>query len=122
MFNIFLVAIGGAIGAAMRYLIGLLPIKEPFEFPVKTFAVNILGCFFIGLIVALALKPNCQSQSLTLFLKTGICGGFTTFSSFALESVDLIKSGNTFIALIYIALSVILGICAVWFAEWIIQK
>ncbi|MBR4265541.1 MAG: CrcB family protein [Bacteroidales bacterium] len=70
MFNILLVALDGACGAAMRYLIGLLPLKEPFEFHIKTFAVNILGCFLIGLIVAFALKPNCQSPSLTLFLKS----------------------------------------------------
>ena len=122
MFNLFLVALGGAIGAAMRYLVGLLPLKEPFSFPVKTFAVNILGCFFIGLVVSFALKTENPNPRLTLFLKAGICGGFTTFSSFALESLDLIKNGNTFIAFAYIALSVMIGISAVWLAEWIVGK
>ena len=122
MFNRLLVALGGAIGAAMRYMAGLLPLKEPFSFPVKTFAVNILGCFFIGLVVAFALKTDNPNPRLTLFLKAGICGGFTTFSSFALESLDLIKNGNTFIAFAYIALSVMIGISAVWLAEWIVGK
>ena len=121
MINTLLVALGGAIGAVMRYLIGLIPLKEPFAFPVKTFAVNILGCFLIGLVVAIALKSECPNQRLTLFLKAGICGGFTTFSSFALESVDLIKNGNMPVALAYIALSVVLGVCAVWLAQCIVD-
>ena len=81
------------IGAVCRYLIGLIPVNENLAFPVKTFAINILGSFIIGLIAGLALKNNALNPRLVLFLKVGICGGFTTFSSFALETGDLIRAG-----------------------------
>lgn len=114
MLECLIVGAGGFIGAVCRYLIGLIPLKEGTVFPFKTFAINILGCFIIGIIAALAAKSNTLSPRIVLFLKVGICGGFTTFSSFALESSDLIKSGNTLIALLYIILSIALGVIAVF--------
>ena len=69
--------------ACLRYLIGLIPFKEPFTFPVKTLRINLLGCFVIGLIAALAVKNSSLSPKTVLFIKTGLCGGFTTFSTFA---------------------------------------
>ena len=103
----------GFIGAVCRYLIGLIPVNENLAFPVKTFAINILGSFIIGLIAGLALKNNALNPRVVLFLKVGICGGFTTFSSFALETGDLIKGGNTATALLYVILSVAAGVAAV---------
>ena len=110
MLNCLLVALGGGIGACLRYLIGLIPLKEPFTFPVKTLFINLLGCFVIGVIAALAVKNSSLSPKAVLFIKTGLCGGFTTFSTFALETETLIKTGHVGLALIYIALSVVAGV------------
>ncbi len=110
MLNCLLVALGGGIGACLRYLIGLIPLKEPFTFPVKTLFINLLGCFVIGLIAALAVKNSSLSPKVVLFIKTGLCGGFTTFSTFALETETLIKTGHVGLALLYIALSLLAGV------------
>ena len=101
MLNCLAVALGGAIGSVLRYLIGLIPVKEQFLFPIKTFAINVIGCFVIGLVTALTLKSNNLNPKLVLFMKVGICGGFTTFSTFALESSNLLKNGHTGIAVTY---------------------
>ncbi|MDD5789540.1 MAG: fluoride efflux transporter CrcB [Spirochaetia bacterium] len=110
MLNCLIVALGGGIGACLRYLIGLIPLKEPFIFPVKTLVINLLGCFFIGLIAALAVKSSSLSPKTVLFIKTGLCGGFTTFSTFALETETLIKTGHIGLAVIYVALSLFAGL------------
>ena len=110
MLNCLVVALGGGIGACLRYLIGLIPLKEPFAFPVKTLMINLLGCFLIGLIAALAVKNSTLSPKTVLFIKTGLCGGFTTFSTFALETETLIKTGHIGLAVIYVALSVLVGV------------
>ena len=110
MLNCLVVALGGGIGACLRYLIGLIPLKEPFAFPVKTLMINLLGCFVIGLIAALAVKNSTLSPKTVLFIKTGLCGGFTTFSTFALETENLIKTGHIGVAVIYVALSVLVGV------------
>ena len=110
MLNCLIVALGGGIGACLRYLIGLIPLKEPFAFPVKTLVINLLGCFVIGLIAALAVKNSSLSPKTVLFIKTGLCGGFTTFSTFALETVTLIKTGHIGLAVLYVALSVVVGV------------
>ena len=111
------VGAGGFIGSVCRYLIGLIPLKEGTIFPIKTMIINIVGAFIIGFIAALALKNNAVNPRLILFIKAGICGGFTTFSSFALETGDLIKSGHMGIALVYGLLSLILGVLAVFAGE-----
>ena len=120
MINCAVVGIGGAIGSILRYLISLIPIKESFLFPIKTFAVNIIGCFLIGCVVAFVSKNSTLNPKLVLFLKTGLCGGFTTFSTFALETEDLIKSGHTGIAAIYVFLRFVVGFFAVFYAQKII--
>lgn len=120
MLNTLIVGLGGAFGAAARYLIGLLPISPDSGFPVKTFLINIAGAFLIGIIAALVSK-NSISPRLVLFLKAGICGGFTTFSSFALESDQLIQGGKYLTGALYITGSIALGILAVFFAEMIIN-
>ncbi len=110
MLNCLVVALGGGIGACLRYLIGLIPLKEPFTFPIKTLMINLLGCFVIGLIAALAVKNTALSPKTVLFIKTGLCGGFTTFSTFALETETLIKTGHIGLAVLYAALSVVVGV------------
>ena len=122
MTNYLAVALGGDIGSVLRYLIGLIPVKEQFLFPIKTFAINVIGCFVIGLVTALALKSNNLNPKLVLFLKVGICGGFTTFSTFALESSNLLKNGHAGIAALYMFLSIAVGISFVLLAELLIKK
>lgn len=117
MIEIISVGLGGFVGAVLRYLVGLIPISEH-GFPVKTLIINILGCFAIGVISAAGAK---LSPNMTLFLKTGICGGFTTFSTFALETSGLINHQSTFSAVVYMTLSLILGVLAVAVAQNIVK-
>lgn len=121
MFNCILVGIGGFIGSVSRYLIGLLPIETGGGFPIKTLAINTIGSFFISVVVILASKDKGLNPQAALMLKTGICGGFTTFSTFAFESADLMKSGQMMTAFIYICLSVILGVSAVFAAQIMVK-
>ena len=122
MLNCLVVALGGGIGACLRYLIGLIPLKEPFVFPVKTLVINLLGCFVIGLVASLALKNSSLSSKLVLFVKTGLCGGFTTFSTFALETETLIKTGQSEQAVLYVALSVVAGVGLAFAGQVIVGK
>ena len=122
MLNCLVVALGGGIGACLRYLTGLMPLKEPFTFPVKTLVINLLGCFVIGLIAALAVKNSSLSSKTVLFIKTGLCGGFTTFSTFALETETLIKTGHIGLALVYVALSVVAGVGLAFAGQVVVGK
>lgn len=121
MLNCIVVGAGGFIGAVCRYLIGFIPLKEGSLFPIKTFLINIIGSFIIGIVAALALENDSLDPRMVLFLKVGICGGFTTFSSFALETGDLVKNGNVRIALLYAILSMAAGIIAVFAGQEIIR-
>lgn len=116
--NILAVGLGGFAGAALRYLIGLIPLNETMTFPIKTFGINVAGCIVIGIIAAAA-KSDSISPHMLLFLKVGLCGGFTTFSTFALETADLMKAGNTVTALIYVLGSVIVGTAVIFAAEYL---
>ena len=122
MLNCLVVALGGGIGACLRYLIGLVPLKEPFTFPVKTLFINLLGCFVIGLIAAIAAKTTSLSPRTVLFIKTGLCGGFTTFSTFALETETLIKTGHIGLAVLYVALSVVVGVGLAFAGQVVVGK
>ena len=112
--NILAVGLGGAVGSIARYLIGLIHIHENSVFPIKTFIINILGCALIALISILGIKDS----QFMLFLKTGICGGFTTFSTFALESGNLLRDGHPAVAVSYMALSVLTGVVAVMLIQY----
>ncbi len=122
MINCFIVGAGGFIGSVCRYLIGMIPLKEQFSFPIKTLIINVLGAFIIGIIAASAIKMNSPNPRFILFFKVGICGGFTTFSSFALETGDLINDGKVNIAFIYVLCSVVIGLIAVFAGEEIIRR
>lgn len=122
MLNCLVVALGGGIGACLRYLIGLIPLKEPYAFPVKTLVINLVGCFVIGLIAVLAVKNTSLSPKTVLFIKTGLCGGFTTFSTFALETETLIKTGHFGIAILYVALSVVVGVGLAFAGQVVVGK
>jgi CrcB protein len=104
--------LGGALGSMLRYAVYLsLTVKN---FPLGTFAVNIAGSFIIGIVLALSIKDESFLNNWKVFLATGICGGFTTFSSFSAENVTLLQNGKFGIALLYITLSIVLGIAAAW--------
>lgn len=101
MLNCIIVGLGGCLGAILRYLTGLISVSPANGLPVKTMFINILGAFVFGFVVALGAKRNIYPQ-LILFLKVGICGGFTTFSSFALETNQLMKKGACWLAALYV--------------------
>ena len=121
MLSCLMVGIGGFIGSVCRYLIGLLPIETNSGFPVKTLIINIAGSFCIGLITALAVKNKGLNEQIVLMLKVGVCGGFTTFSTFAYESTDLMKSGHVAVALIYVCTSIVLSVLAVFAAQMLVK-
>ena len=122
MMDCIVVGVGGFVGAVCRYLIGMIPLKEGCTFPIKTFLINIAGSFLIGIVAALAMKTESLDSRTVLFLKVGICGGFTTFSSFALETTDLMKDGKMHLAAIYTVLSVTFGVLAVFAGQGIVGK
>lgn len=105
MINILAVGAGGFFGAVLRYLAGMLPLSQPAGFPLTTFCINLIGSFLIGFISQMAADHQTADAPLTLFLKVGLCGGFTTFSTFALENVTLINENRTATALLYMFLS-----------------
>lgn len=115
------VAVGGAVGSVLRYLVGLIRVSEATAFPVKTLMINIVGSFLIGLIAALAGNRPELDPNTVLLLKVGVCGGFTTFSTFALETADLLQNGKAAIAVSYIVLSVLLSVAAVFMAQSVIK-
>jgi fluoride exporter len=108
--NCFMIGAGGAAGAVCRYLFGMLPLKPQNGFPVNTLLINIFGSFCIGIITALAGKNGRLDPKIMLFLKVGFCGGFTTFSTFSLETFGLLQAGNYIPAALYMALSFVLCI------------
>ena len=113
-----MIGIGGGIGAILRYIISIVPLKV--SFPVQTFVTNILGAILIGVVVEMVAGKEI-SENWNLFLKVGICGGFTTFSTFSLETYNLIEKGNTGIALGYAILSVVLSVIGVFVGRGIVK-
>jgi CrcB protein len=105
------VALGGAIGSASRYAISLIPVKS--QFPILTLITNFIGAVLIGFVVGFAQSKN-FSKNTILFWKTGICGGFTTFSTFSLEAFNLFENKMYGFCAAYVLLSVIGCIFGVW--------
>ena len=117
MMNCLAVGLGGFAGAVLRYLIGLIPTGETIVNQ-KYSLGGLYGSIVIGAITVLAAKLSVPPR-LILFLKVGVCGGFTTFSTFALESSDLIRDGHMGIALCYVLLSVLVGVLAIFAVEYL---
>ena len=103
--NFMFVGLGGALGAIGRYAISMIPIKT--EFPFLTLITNILGAVLIGFISGMVSAKQDVSQNTVLFWKTGVCGGFTTFSTFSLEAYELFEKGSTILGLVYAVVSVV---------------
>ena len=106
MFHVLLVGAGGALGAMGRYGLSLLPWRG--DFPLLTLCTNLPGAVLIGFIVGLADQGQ-LSPGGALFWKTGVCGGFTTFSTFSLESLTLLQKGKWLLGGSYMVLSA--GLC-----------
>ena len=122
MLNILAVGAGGFLGSVCRYLISLIKINETTLFPLKTFGINIVGCIVIGIIAVFASKNADLNPYVLLFLKVGLCGGFTTFSTFALETSDLIKTSHIGVAFLYATLSVLAGVAVIFMIEYMSVK
>ncbi len=116
MKQLILVFLGGGIGTVLRFIISKLIPHNDSGFPWSTFSANLIGCFIIGLISGYFFKTSSTNQSdIILFAIVGICGGFTTFSTFAYENINFLKSGDFIFFITYTLGSFILGILMVYF-------
>lgn len=114
---LLIVGLGGFLGSIARYLAQQLITRWlPVIFPYGTFFVNVAGCFLIGIIYALADRGNALNPEWRIFLATGFCGGFTTFSTFSFEAFQLMREGQYLFLSLYIGLSVLVGILATFLA------
>lgn len=120
--HIILVGLGGGLGSIARYICQRwMLIVYPHSFPFGTFAVNIIGCLLIGIFWGITFRSFETNESWKLFLMTGICGGFTTFSAFTLEGIGLIREQKTGLFLLYLGGSVIVGLLATFIGMKIIR-
>ncbi len=118
MFSVLCVGAGGFIGAIARYLMGFVPYEG--DFPFATFLVNFIGAVAIGAVMEAVSGPGMPTNAV-LFLKTGVCGGFTTFSSFSLETVNLFERGMYATAGAYAVGSVIACLAGVVLGQAIVR-
>jgi fluoride exporter len=109
--NFLLIGLGGAAGSMIRYAFALW--FKHSSFPLATFLVNIIGCFVIGCVFAVSVRNELFASNWKLFLATGICGGFTTYSAFSMESLQLLQQQRVGLFTIYIAATIIGGLAAI---------
>ena len=122
MKDIAIVAAGGAVGAALRHLTGLLMLRlAGTAFPWGTMTINIVGCFAMGLFIELLVRRFGASNELRLLVATGLLGGFTTFSSFSLDVAVLWERGMVPAAFAYVLVSVVGSICALFAGLWVVR-
>ena len=112
--NFLLVGLGGMLGSMLRYAASLITKNSAAGFPIATFSVNIIGSFIIGWVFGIGLKEGGINWNWKLFLTTGICGGFTTFSALSSEGVTLLQQQRYATFAIYFIASIILGLAAAW--------
>jgi len=114
MLNALAVGCGGFIGAVSRYLLSIFINRfNTSAFPISTLIINILGSFLIGVLTQLLLNSYPNNKKLQLFLTTGILGGFTTFSTFSFETINLYQNGNTIFAITNVILSIVFCLAGV---------
>lgn len=120
--QIFLAGFGGFVGAALRFLVSrYFQITFSSGFPWATFVINIVGSFLIGLFYGLSEKGNVMSADTKLFLTVGVCGGFTTFSTFSNESLTLLQNKDFLNLSMYVGFSFVLGIIAVYVGRQLVK-
>ena len=113
--RLLLVGAGGFLGSVLRYLLGSwVQTLSGGRFPLGTLAVNVLGCFAIGLLMGVAEVRQSLSPEVRLFAVVGVLGGFTTFSTFSYDSVELWRAVSSFAAVLNVAASLTLGLLATW--------
>lgn len=121
--TILIVFTGSGLGGVARYGVQTWIFKiYPFTFPLATFLVNVLGCLLIGLFYALSEKGNLLTPEWRIALTTGFCGGFTTFSTFSYENMNLIRTGDYMYFVLYMVFSIVLGLAAVYLGIIIIRN
>lgn len=121
MKQLVLVFVGGGFGSVLRFIIGKYLNNAETGIPYGTFAANIIGSLLIGIILGLAVKQNTLSENQILFLATGFCGGFTTFSTFAYENHVFLKTGDFSSFAIYTIASFVVGFLAVFAGIYIVK-
>ena len=122
MKSFLLVFLGGGIGSSCRFLISnILNYNFKSFHYLGTFSVNMIGCILIGIVMGFLQKENNFNQNYLLLFSSGFCGGFTTFSAFANENLNLIKSGNFSVFFLYVISSVIFGIAAAYLGYLIVK-
>ena len=121
MLNIFFIGLGGALGSIARYLVStwVQTVTKSIDFPFGTLTVNLVGCFVIGFLAQLAEARGIFTSESRAFVFIGILGGFTTFSSFGNETLNLARGGEFWNALANIGLNVVIGLLAVWLGRTI---
>lgn len=113
-FSILVVGAGGFVGSALRYLLTLLLQKQSISFPLGTLWANLLGCLAIGVITRLAATTEAISPTTRLLLATGLCGGFTTMSSFVYELMQLVREHDYYLAAGYFGLTFLGCVAMFW--------
>lgn len=121
MKQLVFVFIGGGAGSIARFLISKFLNTPDNTIPFGTLIVNTIGSLLIGIILGVALKYQSFSQNMVLLLTTGFCGGFTTFSAFAFENYDLLKSGDLTAFFVYTLASIIIGFTFVFAGVWLVK-
>jgi CrcB protein len=116
LLNVFIVGLGGFIGSALRYLVGgwAQQLSNSLDFPYGTLTVNLIGCFVIGFLGQLAETRGIFGSETRLLVFIGLLGGFTTFSSFGNDTLNLARSGQMINALVNVFVNVTFGLVLVW--------
>ena len=117
MLNSLAVGIGGFVGSILRYWVGQLPLRGKAVFPVNTLLINVAGAFVIGLVAGLFGRHSEWDGRVLLLLKVGFCGGFTTFSTFSSETLQLFETDHPVLGILYVCLSAALGVAAVFLGQ-----